>query len=843
MQEFDSNQTKAFFENANDSCDSINELVSLFQAIFNASQDNVSITDIEGVIVYINPALSSTINLPLNKILGTKIKERMGEDAGMVKYTEAIAKVIFTGKSESIFVATSSENYQRLIYDTINVSAIFNAEGKVIGTLSVGRNDHQSDINEINSIRQRETYQRALLDNFPFMVWLKDKKSRYLATNSLVASLVGASSTDALLGTTDFDHFAEGIAQSFMDGDLEVLSSGITKSHIESIELKNGEKHWFETFKSPVLMHGEIIGTAGYSRDIGDQIKLQREIAKKELEYAELVQSLPLSIVRYDKQCRRSFINAHCAYSDQSTINSILGKTPSEYWHEGVVGMTGQQFEEILQHVMKTDQAKAFELQVQTEHILLVYLFNIMPEKNNRGEVVGALTMASDITENSQNRQRIEHLAFHDALTDLPNRALLNERILLAVSHAARYNEQFGILFLDLDNFKAINDTLGHTVGDQLLQEIGRRLSACVRSYDTVARMGGDEFAILVGDIRSIEDVATLAANIVKQFELPFNVLNTDFFVSMSVGVATYPEDGDNAIDLLKYADSAMYVAKKNGGNNYQFYTHELTVVASRHLKIESLLRHAVQQNELTISYQPIVLLKDKTVIGAEALIRWHSKELGLMLPDQFIALAEERGLINEIGMWVMQTAFQSAAKWNRARLNAKPHSPPIVVSINISSKQLMQQAFGEAVYALLQEVSCDPSWIKFEITETLLLQESKAVKETLRFLSGIGIQISIDDFGTGYSALGYLNKFSVSEIKIDRSFIQDITTNENHALLVKSIIAMAVSLNKTLIAEGVETNAQCELIYNFGCNVGQGFLFSQPISAADFEVMINLHQ
>jgi EAL domain-containing protein (putative c-di-GMP-specific phosphodiesterase class I) len=193
--------------------------------------------------------------------------------------------------------------------------------------------------------------------------------------------------------------------------------------------------------------------------------------------------------------------------------------------------------------------------------------------------------------------------------------------------------------------------------------------------------------------------------------------------------------------------------------------------------------------------------------------------------------------------MWVMQNAFQSAAKWNRARLDAKPLSAPIVVSINISSKQLMQQSFGEAVYALLQEVSCDPSWIKFEITETLLLQESKTVKETLHFLNALGIQISIDDFGTGYSALGYLNKFSVNEIKIDRSFIQDITTNENHALLVKSIIAMAVSLNKTLIAEGIETNAQCELIYNFGCSVGQGFLFSQPISAADFEVMINLHQ
>ena len=838
MREFDSSQIKALLQTADETYDSVSQLLPLFQWIFDASQDNVSVTDADVIVVYANPKLSRSINLPLSDIIGARAIDRLDEEAGMAKYIEAIRKVIATGISESVFVATSSESYQRLIYNTIKVSPIFNSKGKLIGTLAVGRNDYQSDVNEINNIKQREIYQRALLDNFPFMVWLKDKKSRYLATNSLVASLVGATTTDELLGTTDFDHFAESIAQSFVDGDLEVLSTGNTKSHIESIELKNGEKHWFETYKSPVVMHGEIIGTVGYSRDIGEQIKLQREVAKKELEYAELVQSLPLSIVRYDRQCRRVFINSHCAQNDQASIDAILGKTPTEYWHQHVVGMTGQQFEEILQHVMRSDQAKAFEIEVQSNHITLVYLFNILPEKNNRGQVVGALTMASDITENSHNRQRIEHLAFHDALTDLPNRVLLNERIVFAIGHAERYGEQFGVLFLDLDNFKAINDTLGHGVGDQLLQQISRRLSACVRNYDTVARMGGDEFAILVSDIKSIEDLASLASHIVRQFELPFQVSGTDFFVTMSVGVASYPDDSNNAIDLLKYADSAMYVAKKNGGNNYQFYTHELTIVASRHLKIQTLLRHALTQQEFELYYQPIFLLKDKTMIGAEALIRWHSKELGFVEPDQFISVAEERGLILDIGRWVMKSAFQAAAKWNKLLVNSASVTP-IVISINTSSKQLMQQDFISIVQALLQEAQCSPAWIKFEITESLLLHDTVAVKNTLRFLNASGIKISIDDFGTGYSALGYLNKFSVSEIKIDRSFIKDITTDENHALLVKSIIAMAISLDKTLIAEGVETQAQAKLIYDFGCNVAQGFLFSAPISAENFELML----
>ncbi len=807
----------------------LTDLLPLFHVLFDGSLDYVGIHSVSGGTVYINPTLCKTLNIP-NSI---EIYENQSVDERFAPYQEAWHTVLQTGEPQELLLNVPDPKSGRVIYDLIYMSVIKDYENKIIGVLATGRDLDFYEQQKNQEIKKREHYLRALLDTFPFIVWMKDKDSRFLACNSAFANVAGADSAHALEGKTDYDFFPEH-ALGYIEDDREVLTTGIPKTLVEPIKRSNGEVHWAETYKSPVTINGEIIGTVGYARDIGEHIRLHKEVAKKELEYAELVQSLPLSIVRYDVQCRRVFINAHGANLNKSSIDLALGKTPAEFWYSNLIGITGLEFQDILQNVMNTDQAKTFEIQCQSDGMSVVYLFNILPEKNHQGEVVGALTLASDITENSQNRQRIEHLAYHDSLTDLPNRTLFNDRVAHAIRHAKRFEEQLGVLFLDLDNFKSINDALGHSVGDQILIEIAQRLSACIRDYDTVARMGGDEFALLVTNIKHVEDLASLATHIIKKFELPIKVAEIDFFITASVGVASYPQDSDNVIDLLKYADSAMYVAKNNGGNSYQFYANELTVIASRRLRIETLLRYALNESEFELYYQPIISLTDNAVIGAEALIRWHSPELGFVTSDQFISIAEERGLIIEIGRWVIESAFRAAVKWN------KPLNKAIVISINISSKQLMQYDFTTIVRNLLHVTGCDASWIKFEITESLLLQESTTVKDTLYFLNALGIKISIDDFGTGYSALGYLNKFSVSEIKIDRSFIKNITTDDNSALLVKSIIAMATSLNKTLIAEGIETEAQAKLIYDLGCTVVQGFLFSKPITAADFEKLIS---
>lgn len=809
---------------------SIASLLPFLHVLFDASLDNVAIYSASGDIVYINPALLKTLNI-------SDLQEKT-EDPSVEKcfssYKEILQTVLQTGEAKEFLIKAVHPKFSRVIYDLIYISPIKNNKNQIIGAIATGRDLDFCEQQKNQEVVKQEHYLRALLDTFPFIVWMKDKENRYLACNSAFAKVAGAASTDDLEGKTDNDYFPQ-YAAGYVEDDREVLSTGIPKTIVERIRHSNGELHWAETYKSPVTVDGEVIGTVGYARDISDQIHLHKEVVKKELEFVELLESLPLAIVRYNRQCVRTFNNAHHDSLNENLAEPALGKTPGERWYQSMVGLTGQEFQEILESVMDTGQAKTLEMRIEHGEKSSIYFFNILPEKNSKGEVVGALTLASDITENSRNRQRIEHLAYHDALTDLPNRTLLNDRVEHAIRQAKRYAEQLGVLFLDLDNFKSINDTLGHAVGDQLLVEISRRLSLCIRDYDTVARMGGDEFAILVTDIKKIEDLANLAVHIIQNFEAPFKVDGTDFFVTASLGVACFPQDGDNVADLLRYADSAMYVAKKNGGNTYHFYANELTVIAAGRLRVETLLRYALSHHEFELYYQPIVSLIDQKVIGAEALIRWHSAELGFVLPEEFISVAEERGFIVEIGSWALESAFKAAAKWNALR------ATPIVISVNISSKQLMQKDFILIVQKLLKDTNCDPNWIKFEITETLMLQEIKTVKDAFYFLNALGIKISIDDFGTGHSALAYLNKFAVSEIKIDRSFTQNITTDESHALLVKSIIAMAISLNKTLIAEGIETEAQSKLICDLGCSVAQGFLFSPPITASEFEVMITL--
>lgn len=807
---------------------SISALLPLFQMLFNESLDNVGIYRASGETVYINSTLFKTLNITDS----TEIADDQSVKESFTQYKAALQTVLQTGEAKEFLIKVIHPKFSRVIYDLIYMSAIRDDKNKIIGVLATGRDLNFYEQEKKQEIIKQEHYLRALLDTFPFIVWMKDKESRFLICNSAFAKVAGVASADDLRGKSDNDYFPEH-ARGYVEDDIDVLNTGLPKTVVERIRHSNGEMYWAETYKSPITVDSEVIGTVGYAREISDQISLHREVVKKELEFVELLQSLPLSVVRYNRQCVRTFINAHHDNLNENLSAPALGKTPSQRWYESLVGLSGSEFEEILQSVMDTGQVKTLEMRIERKEISSIYFFNILPEKNSRGEVVGAITLASDITENSRNRQRIEHLAYHDALTNLPNRTLFHDRVDHAIRHAKRHGEGFGVLFLDLDNFKSINDTLGHAVGDQLLVEIGRRLLLCMREYDTIARMGGDEFSILVTDIKKTEDLANLAMHIIKKFELPFKVNNTDFFGAVSIGIASYPQDGDNVADLLKYADSAMYVAKKGGGNTYQFYANELTVIASRRLKIETLLRYALSKNEFELYYQPVVSLTDNTLIGAEALIRWNSPELGFLAPDQFIPIAEERGLVIEIGRWVMETAFKAAVKWNKL-LNQT-----VVIAVNISSKQLMQYDFTTIVRNSLLANGCDASWIKFEITESLLLQESTTVKDTLYFLNALGIKISIDDFGTGYSALAYLNKFSVSEIKIDCSFIKNITTDENSALLVKSIIAMATSLNKTLVAEGIETEAQAKLISDLGCTVVQGFLFSKPIPATDFEKLI----
>ncbi|HEX5337140.1 MAG TPA: EAL domain-containing protein, partial [Gallionella sp.] len=397
---------------------------------------------------------------------------------------------------------------------------------------------------------------------------------------------------------------------------------------------------------------------------------------------------------------------------------------------------------------------------------------------------------------------------------------------------ASWHGQRAGVMLLDLDRFKAVNDTLGHPVGDQLLREAAARLAACVRGYDTVARLGGDEFAILLPEMRSGDDLGRVANKIIASFDEPFLLEGKEVFISGRIGISLYPDDSVDADDLLKHADSAMYFAKRSGRNVFRFFSKELMVSANERLSLEADLRRGFARGELELYFQPKVCLAEGALIGSEALLRWHHPQRGIVPPDKFISIAEDSGLIVEIGEWVLRRGCHVAREWNG---HGKPTHK---VAINLSARQFLSGNLLNTVSKALEETGCAPQWIELEITESLLLDEDGDVLEVLNEFREMGITIAIDDFGTGYSSLSYLARFPIDTLKIDRSFISRVTESGHHAELVRAIVSIARSLDQHVVAEGVETAEQAAFLRENGCHIAQGYLYSRPVAQAAFEAL-----
>jgi diguanylate cyclase (GGDEF)-like protein/PAS domain S-box-containing protein len=445
------------------------------------------------------------------------------------------------------------------------------------------------------------------------------------------------------------------------------------------------------------------------------------------------------------------------------------------------------------------------------------------------GQLTHYVAIFSDISERKAAQQRIEYLARHDALTGLPNRTLLADRLEQALAHADRTQSQVALLFLDLDRFKTINDSLGHAVGDALLREITTRLRAAVRETDTVSRLGGDEFVIVVTDQQDEQAAVGVAQKILTAMRKPFVIDGHKLTTSISIGITTYPADGSDFDTLLKKADTAMYHAKDAGRNTYRFFTEQMNVDALERLLVQSRLQQALENDEFVLHYQPQVALGSGRIIGVEALVRWHNPELGLVVPDRFIPLAEENGAIVPIGDWVLREACRQMQAWQDAGIG------PLPVAVNISTLQLQQSDFAEHVLAILAETGHDPALLELEFTESILIDDIDHVVDQVRRLKAAGVSIAIDDFGTGYSSLSYLKRLEVDRLKIDRSFIRDIAADPDDAAIVRAITQMAHSLRLKILAEGAETGEQTRFLLAEGCSEVQGFVFSQPLAADAF--------
>ncbi|MDO9323077.1 MAG: EAL domain-containing protein [Pseudomonas sp.] len=448
--------------------------------------------------------------------------------------------------------------------------------------------------------------------------------------------------------------------------------------------------------------------------------------------------------------------------------------------------------------------------------------------------------LANDLRETMQRLQQeilrvkhseanFTHLAQHDALTNLPNRLLVRDRMDQAIGQARRYKKKAALLFLDLDNFKTINDSLGHSAGDELLKEVATRLRSAVREMDTVSRQGGDEFLIVLTDVSDLAAISAVAAHVLEQLAQPFALKGMQIVTSISIGIAMYPEDGDDFDQLLKHADIAMYQAKVAGRNAYRFFDQQMNVDIVEHLNLEAGLRQALSQQQFVLHFQPIVDIHSGQLLAAEALIRWQHPEHGLMAPDKFIAVAERSGLIVEIGEWVLNEACRQLMLWQAAGL------PRLVLSVNISSVQFRRGNLEDLVAGALQRFGLDAACLELELTESMLLHDSEVFMGMLQRLKTLGVKLSIDDFGTGYSNLSYLQRFQVDKLKIDQSFVRKLQGNAQDQAIVTAIIQMAKSLQLITTAEGIEDEPTRQLLASLGCDQGQGYWFARPLPAAEF--------
>lgn len=621
----------------------------------------------------------------------------------------------------------------------------------------------------------------------------------------------------------------EGLLESLPDEEQENIKT-LFKEIIDS----NRTSYHFEH----CIYHPD--GSIGF---VFQQGEILRDNNKKAIKVLGIIQDITERKVAEEKM--RKLSGAIQQIADSVMITDLDGKI--EYVNSAFEHMTGYCQEEVLgenPRILKSDKQSDVFYQrlwktINRGEIFADVIINrkkngqfyyeektITPQRDASGNITHYISTGKDITERMESQERLHYLAHHDALTGLPNRALLQDRVGQVISHSLWHPQRAALMFLDLDRFKIINDSLGHNAGDFLLQTMAERLCNCVREGDTVSRLGGDEFAILLNDVESHEDIKVIASNILENLSQPVTYEKQELFVTASIGISMFPGDSEDTQGLLKKADVAMYRAKANGKNNYQLYTKEQDKNAAEKLSLESSLRRALEREEFFLEYQPQYDGKDNHIIGAEALIRWRNSEFQVISPFHFIPLLEETGMIIPVGEWVLRTACKQAKYWQEISDNHK-----FRVAINLSICQFRRGGLVKQLEQIISETGVNPDNLELEVTEGLLIEDIGQTKNTLHELHDLGVHLAIDDFGTGYSSMNYLRRLPFDNLKIDKSFTQDITLNDDGASIAMAIINLAHSLGMKVVAEGVETKEQLSFLKNKDCDFIQGYLLSKPVA------------
>jgi diguanylate cyclase (GGDEF)-like protein len=626
---------------------------------------------------------------------------------------------------------------------------------------------------------------------------------------------------------------------------VALLATREEKSRLESLEATSLYASALETARAEFLAaNGDMAAVAAtgdqtllltYENDVG--------LARKHLGQAReiaLSEGRQTDVVFVDDLIRR-VDSYNQAIRDALTL-FLAGDEEASTRNQNELSVTATRLAEDLRVAVEREQAlvsaeRASAAETSDRSFLTQAILGAFALAAATGAGGTLIVKARQLTQNIEKRKRaeekIKHLAYHDALTGLPNRNLLENRLATALTQAHRKSHMLALLYLDLDRFKRVNDGVGRAFGDQVLQRVAERLTSIVRQAGTIARVGGDEFAVLLPEISRAEDAAQVAERILEGLRPPLVLGGSQVHPTTSMGIAFYPNDAEEPDTLLRNADIAMYNAKEQGRDNYQLYSLGMRALNPNPLTLESDLRCALERDQFVVYYQPQVCVADSQIVGVEALVRWQHPDRGLMLPTEFIPVAEESGLIVPLGEWVLRTACAQASAWHEAGLS------PIRVAVNLSARQFQQRDLVEVVGRVLKDTGLDPRFLQLEITESVAMHDIDFTSRVLVNLKDMGIQIAIDDFGTGHSSLNYLRRLPIDDVKIDQSFVRDVITDPNDAAIVGSIVAMTHELNLKLVAEGVETEEQLDFLKDRRCDVVQGFLFSKPMPADAVEQII----
>ena len=799
-----------------------------FQTLAENSPNIIMRYDTECRRVYVNPTFTEQTGIPFNKAISVTPSAQWNlylqmRTISTKEYQKRIMHVIQTGEPIQFVIEWKRNCDQRCFTHDLYIVPEKDIHGSIIGALAIGHDitvyKQQEAILQI-----KELEFRTLSENLPDTIVRYDRNLKRTYVNA-AWERVNYLSRDEILGKSPMEH--AGRIKDTVDEFEAMLQRVLDTGKSEEFELQWKDKEgrvFFSSFHSVAEYDAldNIVSVLTISRDISSHKELERALSSKEQLFRALAENSPDSIIRYDTSCRKIYINAMAAKTFSRSASELLGETPTE----ATLLLNYKEFEVKLQEVICTEQESMIEVTTITQAGEQIWSeVRLIPEFDDHGVIISVLAVGRDITKRKRIEKQMAYMAHHDTLTNLPNRELAKDRATQAIAYAKRNENKVAFLFIDLDKFKDINDSIGHLAGDTILKLIASRLNLCIRETDTLSRQGGDEFLILLLDIHDSSDVLLAVDKIFTALEEPFRLGSHTLFTSVSIGISLYPDDGVTFNRLYQRADIAMYQAKAQGRNTYAFHSSTISSAMIEQLKLKNDLRTALKNNEFILHYQPQIDLSNHHIVGVEALIRWIHPELGLISPLKFIPLAESSGLIVEVGEWVLIEACKQAALWHQKQLC-------ITIAVNISAIQFKRGNLEAVVQKALEISGLDPKFLELELTESIFIHNTHETLNVIQNIKKLGVRLSIDDFGTGYSSLTYLKRFKVDKLKIDKSFIQNLLQNQEDAVIVQTIIQMAKSLNLKTIAEGVEEQEILEAIYDYGCDEVQGYYFSKPIEA-----------